>query len=65
MCKILRVMLHRKISKSEACLMQGFNQDFILPEKRSKWMKLICNSVSIPVIDILCKAMIETGVFEN
>ena len=28
-------------------------------------MKLIGNSVSVPVIDKLCKAIIETGVFEN
>jgi DNA (cytosine-5)-methyltransferase 1 len=36
-----------------------------LPESRAKWMKLIGNSVSVPVIDKLCKAIIETGVFEN
>jgi DNA (cytosine-5)-methyltransferase 1 len=28
-------------------------------------MKLLGNSVSVPVIDKLCKAIIETGVFEN
>ena len=28
-------------------------------------MKLIGNSVSVTVIDKLCKAIIETGVFEN
>ena len=54
----------RKISKSEACQIQGFPPDFKLPEARSKWMKLIGNSVSIPVIDKLCKAIISTGVFE-
>ena len=45
--------------------MQGFNKDFILPEKMSKWMKLNGNSVSEPVIDMLCKGIIETGVFEK
>lgn len=55
----------RKITKSEACLIQGFPQDFKLPESRPRWMKLIGNSVSVPVIDKLCKAMVETGVFEN
>jgi len=28
-------------------------------------MKLIGNSVSVPVIDILVKAIIETGVFDK
>jgi DNA (cytosine-5)-methyltransferase 1 len=55
----------RRITKSEACLIQGFPKDFKLPESRAKWMKLIGNSVSVPVIDKLCKAIIETGVFEN
>ena len=55
----------RRITKSEACLIQGFPKDFKLPELRAKWMKLIGNSVSVPVIDKLCKAIIETGVFEN
>jgi DNA (cytosine-5)-methyltransferase 1 len=55
----------RRITKSEACLIQGFPKNFKLPEARAKWMKLIGNSVSVPVIDKLCKAIIETGVFEN
>ncbi len=36
-----------------------------LPESRARWMKLIGNSVSIPVIDHLIKAIISTGVFEK
>jgi DNA (cytosine-5)-methyltransferase 1 len=55
----------RRITKSEACLIQGFPEDFKLPESRARWMKLIGNSVSVPVIDKLCKAIINTGVFEN
>ncbi|BAZ84871.1 DNA-cytosine methyltransferase [Dolichospermum compactum NIES-806] len=55
----------RRITKREACLIQGFPQDFKLPESRPRWMKLIGNSVSVPVIDKLCKAIVETGVFEN
>ncbi|MBD2133120.1 DNA (cytosine-5-)-methyltransferase [Sphaerospermopsis sp. FACHB-1094] len=55
----------RKITKSEACLIQGFPHDFKLPESRARWMKLIGNSVSVPVIDKLCKAIIDTGVFNN
>lgn len=56
--------LYRKITQKEACLIQGFPEDFILPESRSRWMKLIGNSVSVPVIDVLCKAILETGVFK-
>ncbi|MBK8454223.1 MAG: DNA (cytosine-5-)-methyltransferase [Thiofilum sp.] len=54
----------RKISKQEACLIQGFPKDFILPETRSRWMKLIGNSVSVPVIQMLAQAMLNTGFLE-
>lgn len=54
---------YRKITKEEACTLQGFPKDFILPESRARWMKLIGNSVSVPVIDVLIKAIISTGVF--
>jgi DNA (cytosine-5)-methyltransferase 1 len=53
---------YRKITKEEACLIQGFPKDFILPENRSRWMKLLGNSVSIPVIEMIGKAILETGV---
>jgi DNA (cytosine-5)-methyltransferase 1 len=56
---------YRKITKNEACLIQGFPEEFILPKSRNRWMKLIGNSVSVPVIDTLCKAIIDTGVFKN
>jgi DNA (cytosine-5)-methyltransferase 1 len=56
---------YRKITKEEACQIQGFPSDFILPESRSRWMKLIGNSVSIPVIEMLCKAVLDTGVFSS
>lgn len=55
---------YRKITKEEACLIQGFPRDFKLPESRARWMKLIGNSVSVPVIDILIKSIISTGVFD-
>lgn len=54
---------YRRITKEEACIMQGFPTDFILPESRARWMKLIGNSVSIQVIEVLVRAIIETGVF--
>lgn len=53
----------RKITKEEACLLQGFPKNHILPESRSRWMKLIGNSVSVPVIKMLCQAILDTGVF--
>lgn len=56
---------YRKITKEEACSIQGFPRDFSLPEKRDKWMKLLGNSVSVPVVDQLCKAILKTGVFDK
>jgi DNA (cytosine-5)-methyltransferase 1 len=55
----------RKITKEEACKIQGFPPDYILPENRARWMKLLGNSVSVPVIEILSKAIIKTGVFDS
>jgi DNA (cytosine-5)-methyltransferase 1 len=56
---------YRRITKKEACLIQGFPEDYILPEQRARWMKLIGNSVSVPVIEIIGKAIIDTGVFSS
>jgi DNA (cytosine-5)-methyltransferase 1 len=55
---------YRKITKSEACLLQGFPAEYKLPDSRARWMKLVGNSVSVPVIETLCRAIIATGVFE-
>ncbi len=57
--------LYRKVTKNEACLIQGFPEDFNLPQARARWMKLLGNSVAVPIIDIICKAMIDTGVFNK
>jgi len=54
---------YRKITKKEACRLQGFPDDFILPESRSRWMKLLGNSVSVPLISKLVEAIVETGIF--
>lgn len=62
--EIFQPKLFRKISKEEACLIQGFPENFQLPESRSRWMKLIGNSVSVPVIQILGEAIINTGCLE-
>jgi DNA (cytosine-5)-methyltransferase 1 len=56
---------YRRITKEEACLIQGFPKGYALPQNRARWMKLIGNSVSVPVIDALVKAIIETGVFDQ
>lgn len=56
---------YRRITKEEACLIQGFPKNYLLPESRARWMKLVGNSVSVPVIQILAKAIIETGVFDK
>jgi DNA (cytosine-5)-methyltransferase 1 len=63
--EIYRKGNYRKITKAEACRIQGFPEDFVLPESRARWMKLIGNSVSVPVIDMLCRAIVKTGVFEE
>ena len=56
---------YRKITKEEACMIQGFPKDFKLPESRARWMKLIGNSVSVPVIDVIIKSIIATGVLSS
>lgn len=55
----------RKITKEEACTIQGFPPNFKLPESRARWMKLVGNSVSVPVIEALGKAIVQTGVFSR
>lgn len=54
---------YRKITKEEACMIQGYPKEFILPETRQRWMKLIGNSVTVPVIEKLVKSIVDTGVF--
>jgi DNA (cytosine-5)-methyltransferase 1 len=56
---------YRKITKEEACMIQGFPRGFKLPPSRSRWMKLIGNSVSVPVIDALIKSIVATEVFSE
>jgi DNA (cytosine-5)-methyltransferase 1 len=63
--EIYKTGKYRKITKGEACLIQGFPESFVLPESRARWMKLIGNSVSVPVIETLCKAILDTGVFKQ
>ncbi len=53
---------YRKITREEACLIQGFPKNFMLPESRVRWMKLLGNSVSVPVVEMLGRAIVKTGV---
>jgi DNA (cytosine-5)-methyltransferase 1 len=53
---------YRKITKKDTCLIQGFLEDFMLPESRVRWMRLLGNSVSVPVVEMLGRAILETGV---
>lgn len=56
---------YRRITKSEACRIQGFPDNYILPPTRPRWMKLIGNSVAVPIIKILANAVVSTGVFDE
>ena len=53
----------KKVTNKEACLIQEFPKTFILPTSRPRWMKLLGNSVSVLVFQVLCNAILETGVF--
>ncbi|MDR2589881.1 MAG: DNA cytosine methyltransferase [Oscillospiraceae bacterium] len=53
----------RKLTKKEACRIQGFPDGFILPESRSRWMKLLGNSVSVPLMVKLVNSIVDTGIF--
>lgn len=55
----------RQINKEEACAIQGFPKDFILPESRARWMKLIGNSVAVTLIKQLAEMVVSTGVFDE
>lgn len=55
----------RRISKEEACMIQGFPRDFRLPEARARWMKLIGNSVAVGLVKALAKCVVDTGVFNE
>lgn len=56
---------YRKITREEACRLQGFPENYVLPGSRARWMKLIGNSVAVPVIKTIAQAIKDTGAFEN
>ena len=62
---VYRAGNYRQISKQEACRIQGFPANFLLPPTRARWMKLIGNSVAVPVIKMLANAIVNTGVFDG
>ena len=61
--EVYKAKRYRRVTKSEACRIQGFPPNFILPPTRARWMKLIGNSVSVPVIEQLVRSIAATGVF--
>ena len=63
--RVYRPKNYRRITQSEACRIQGFPDNYILPPTRPRWMKLIGNSVAVPVIKILANAVVKTGVFDE
>ena len=63
--RVYRPRRYRRITQSEACRIQGFPDNYILPPTRPRWMKLIGNSVAVPVIKILANAVVGTGVFDE
>jgi len=62
---VYRPRNYRRITKSEACRIQGFPDNYLLPPTRPRWMKLIGNSVAVPVIKVLANAVVGTGVFDE
>lgn len=63
--KVYKTKKYRLISKEEACIIQGFPKNFILPESRSRWMKLIGNSVAVSLISQLAERIVATGIFDE
>ena len=61
--KVFRPKNYRQITKEEACMIQGFPADFILPETRPRWMKLIGNSIAVSLVKMLAESVVKTGVF--
>ncbi len=63
MDKIYRPGNYRQITKEEACMIQGFPADFVLPDARPRWMKLIGNSIAVSLVKMLAQSIVNTGVF--
>lgn len=63
--KIYRPHNYRQITKEEACMIQGFPADFVLPESRPRWMKLIGNSIAVSLVRMLAQSVVNTGVFDE
>ena len=61
--KIYRPGNYRQITKEEACMIQGFPADFVLPTTRPRWMKLIGNSIAVSLVKMLAQSVVNTGVF--
>jgi DNA (cytosine-5)-methyltransferase 1 len=61
--RVYKAGRYRRITKTEALRIQGFPDDFELPEARARWMKLIGNSVAVSLVEQLVRSVCDTGVF--
>ncbi len=55
----------RKLTPREAARLQGYSDDFVIPVSDNQAYKQFGNSVAVPVIKILAKKIMQTGVFGN
>lgn len=55
--------IKRKLSVLEAKRLQGFPDDFIMPVSDNQAYKQLGNSISVPVVEAILKAMIESYEF--
>lgn len=52
--------LRRRLSVLESKRLQGFPDDFLMPVSDGQALKQLGNSVSVPIIKLIMKAMVET-----
>jgi DNA (cytosine-5)-methyltransferase 1 len=55
----------RKLTPREAARLQGYTDDFVIPVSDNQAYKQFGNSVAVPVIKILAKKIMQSGVFGN
>lgn len=55
----------RKLTPREAARLQGYPDSFVIPVSDAQAYKQFGNSVAVPVIQTLAKAIVRTGVFKK
>ena len=53
----------RKLTPRECARLQGFPEDFILPESKNAAWQVFGNSVPVPIIETVGKALVEQNMF--